>query len=399
MTGLRIALVTRRFWPQAGDDERWVADLAEALRQQGARPTVVTAQWDKAWPVEMVCRQLPLVRLPYSASRGWAARRFRRALAQWLRNKGQEFDVVLVHGDRDDAATAVEAVRHRRAVVVLHAKPDSGEGTNGRARRFSWNGMRPHRAPAVDAVVVSSDSVAADVARHGYLDERIVVIADGVGAVRQRDPAERIPSRRTLSDVNLLLTVDDAELLAVYTGPLRTGRNLETLVAAWSSVAARQPNSRLWIVGDGPLGPALASRIGRAGLDANVLLTGCFDDPELVYQAADVFVLPDATAPSRSLIEAVVAGLPAVAAESEFSRGLIVPGENGLLVPAGDGDHLVAGALQLFLHPPLPATLAVHAQRVREQYSLATSAIEHLRLFERLLAAKTDRPGLAESAK
>jgi mannosyltransferase len=101
-----------------------------------------------------------------------------------------------------------------------------------------------------------------------------------------------------------------------------------------------------------------------------------------------VFVLPDASGPSRSLIEAVAAGLPAVASDSEFSRSLVVPGENGVLVPPGDGDRLVAGALQLFRHPPMPATLAAHALRVREQYSLDNAAAEHLRLFERLLAAK-----------
>jgi glycosyltransferase involved in cell wall biosynthesis len=388
MTGLRVALVTRRFWPQAGDDERWAADLAEAMRRQGARPTVVTAQWDKTWSTEMNCRGLPLVRLPYSGSRSWAGRRFRRALALWLRTKGRQFDVVLVCDDRDDAATAVEAVRDRPAVVVLRAKPIVGEGSNGRLRRFPWNGMRQSRPPAVDAVVVARDSVTADVARQGFPRERIVAIADGVGELRERDPAQRTASRRTLSEVNLLLTVADAAMLAVYIGPLETGRHLETLVDAWSSLAERSPDSRLWLIGDGPLGPALASRIRRAGLDANVLMTGCFDDPELIHQAADVFVLPDASGPSRSLIEAVAAGLPAVASDSEFSRSLVVPGENGVLVPPGDGDRLVAGALQLFRHPPMPATLAAHALRVREQYSLDNAAAEHLRLFERLLAAK-----------
>ena len=50
---LRVALVTRRFWPLVGGTERVMANLAEELPQLGVKPIVLTAQWDSHWPVEI----------------------------------------------------------------------------------------------------------------------------------------------------------------------------------------------------------------------------------------------------------------------------------------------------------------------------------------------------------
>ena len=66
MTPLRIAMVTRRFWPLVGGAEMVMANLSQQFLEQGARPVILTAMWDPAWPTGLVHREVPVVRRSHS---------------------------------------------------------------------------------------------------------------------------------------------------------------------------------------------------------------------------------------------------------------------------------------------------------------------------------------------
>ncbi|MCH7540918.1 MAG: glycosyltransferase family 4 protein [Proteobacteria bacterium] len=78
--------------------------------------------------------------------------------------------------------------------------------------------------------------------------------------------------------------------------------------------------------------PELAQRIRFLGYRRDV--------PELL-RAADIFTLPShREGMPRSIIEAMMTGLPVVATDIRGSREEVVPGETGLLVPVGDSEVL-----------------------------------------------------------
>jgi glycosyltransferase involved in cell wall biosynthesis len=107
--------------------------------------------------------------------------------------------------------------------------------------------------------------------------------------------------------------------------------------------------------------PARAPRIRFLGYRADV--------PEIL-RAADAFVLPShREGMPRSIIEAMLAGLPVVATDIRGSREEVVPGQTGLLVPVRD-EAALAGALQaLAADPGLRARMgAAGLARARELY-------------------------------
>lgn len=110
----------------------------------------------------------------------------------------------------------------------------------------------------------------------------------------------------------------------------------------------------LVLVGDGPMRSQIEARIRELGIEGNVRITG-WASGEVVQQelaAARAMVLPsfaeglpvvimEALALERPVISSSIAGIPE----------LVIPGENGWLVPAGDVDALVEAMKQAIETP------------------------------------------------
>ena len=119
MTGLRLAFVTRRFWPLVGDNELLVATLGEELLKRGHQPTIVTPKYGKYWPNQICVRAVPVVRLPHPPPRTWGNVRYSFAVSRWLQLKQNELDAVVISGPPDDGLTALGALRSSKVAVVV----------------------------------------------------------------------------------------------------------------------------------------------------------------------------------------------------------------------------------------------------------------------------------------
>jgi glycosyltransferase involved in cell wall biosynthesis len=107
--------------------------------------------------------------------------------------------------------------------------------------------------------------------------------------------------------------------------------------------------------------PALRDRIRFLGYR---------DDMAELMRAADIFTLPShREGMPRSIIEAMLTGLPVVATDVRGSREEVVDGETGLLVPVRDATAL-AGALQSLVQDPARrhAMGAAGLERARSLY-------------------------------
>ena len=87
MSEMRIAMITRRFWPLVGGAEMVMANLASEFQRQGAKPVLLTAQWDPTWPKQFTHRDVEVQRLPNPERRGWGTFVYMDALSRWLRTK------------------------------------------------------------------------------------------------------------------------------------------------------------------------------------------------------------------------------------------------------------------------------------------------------------------------
>ncbi len=161
--------------------------------------------------------------------------------------------------------------------------------------------------------------------------------------------------------------------------------------------AMRDVDAELWIAG-GRLESDHAGDVGRS-LDAALAdpmrgpriraLDYRQDVPDLL-RAADIFVLPShREGMPRSIIEAMLTGLPVVATDIRGSREEVIDGETGLLVPVADPAALAAGLSRLARDPSMRARMgAAGRTRALLHYDEAKVVARQLALLEGLAAAR-----------
>ena len=140
----------------------------------------------------------------------------------------------------------------------------------------------------------------------------------------------------------------------------------------------------------------LKSRIAAAGLTRRIVFLGDVDDITLWYRRFTLFV-----APSRqegfglTPLEAMASETAVVASDAGSYPSMIRRGINGMIVPAGDLDALVAAVEPYFRDPHSAREQGRMAlEFVRDNFSMATEARRIRAVYDRLWTEgqKTTRP-------
>ena len=179
----------------------------------------------------------------------------------------------------------------------------------------------------------------------GRIDpDRLVVIPNGV------DPA---PFDRAEPLGRDAIGVPADAHLALFIGRLDVQKGLPTLLDAAERVAAARPDWHLALVGDGPEGPSLRERAaGVPELAGRVHWLGRRDDVPRLLKSADLLVLPSRWEGMPNVVlEAMAARRAVVATAVEGTEELVVPGQNGWLVPVGDPEALGDALLEAAADP------------------------------------------------
>jgi glycosyltransferase involved in cell wall biosynthesis len=143
-------------------------------------------------------------------------------------------------------------------------------------------------------------------------------------------------------------------------GPNNPTKGLGDLLPAFMQLRQRYPELRLRVVGDPPEGLAGVAGVEIAGRVPRVSMP---DE----YRRSDLFVLPTlADNTPVTLMEAMAAGLPAVATAVGGIPEMVVPGVTGRLVPAGDIPALSASIEGLLADPALRRQMGSAGRDVAE---------------------------------
>lgn len=201
--------------------------------------------------------------------------------------------------------------------------------------------------------VTSAYAARAAIAAYGLDPRKVRVASEALdAAVRGRAAAAR-GARRAGGDP------DNAVVLSVARQYRR--KDTPTLVRAFGRLAARMPEARLRIVGDGPRLAANRRLAANLKLAGKVSFTGALSSTDALdaeYRAARVFCLP-----SRQegfgivFLEAMAYGLPIAAAAAGAVPEVAPDGETSLLVPAGDPAALAEALERLLTDAELAARL------------------------------------------
>lgn len=384
MTSLRLALVTRRFWPLPGGIENTMSRVCEELVRRGHRVVAYAPRSQSEWPVATDYHGVRIRRLEPSVGRWWSEARYvRRLCAEVFPAAGEPPDVVLTLGLKTDAYAVVGAAAPRGVPVLLQPERPGLTGDCHWQLEASCGARIKRRCYGAAGYVAVTSLMERELIAAGYARSRIHRLPLGVPIRDATPPQGKLEARRNLALADPALSVEDASPLVVCVGRLRVGRGLDLLLEAWRRIAARRPEPVLWFVGEGPDAAYLRERVFELGLARRVRLTGAFDDVEDVFRAADVAVFPPPDdGLSVGLLEAASFGVPIVASDTLTHRELLTDGVEVRLHRRQDVDSLIA-ALEATFDDARAAVLGEAARlRIVAEHSLAQMVDGYERLFD-----------------
>jgi glycosyltransferase involved in cell wall biosynthesis len=349
--------------------ERWILALLRNLDPARVRSTVVTLKDGPDCPTALVDE---------ASRQGFPARPIDapgrlsgagvRAFGDLCRSG--DVDIVHAHGYKPDVYGLLARRRGGYKLLITphgwNHQTDLKEGAYEFVDRLSF--------VFADAVAPLSEGLARSL-WWLPLGRRLRLISNGVdtaevdGVEGGELPMEHGPEDFIIGYVGRLEHVKGVDVLVEGLGRLGPGR--------W----------RCLIVGDGPDRAALEARVRTLGLEGRVVFAGFRQDRIALLKRLDLFVLPSRSEGTpRSLMEAMVAGVPALGADIPGIRVLIEPGRTGWVFPSGDPEALAAALRERMERSDGARPVAEAGRRlVHERFSAARMARDYERLFAELV--------------
>ncbi len=160
--------------------------------------------------------------------------------------------------------------------------------------------------------------------------------------------------------------------LIVTAGRLVPWKNVGGVIDAVAELRTKRSQASLVVVGGGPERTVLIVRAEQK-LKGGHVFTGMLShrDTLAVMKSADVFVLNSSyEGLSHLLIEALALGVPTIATSVGGNPEVIIDGENGLLVPAGDTEALTNALTRVLGGKALRARLSARAVKSANRFSV-----------------------------
>jgi glycosyltransferase involved in cell wall biosynthesis len=218
--------------------------------------------------------------------------------------------------------------------------------------------------PVADRLVALTESHRRSLAAELRVPEaRFRVVGSGVDLSRFEVSLPRAAARRAAC------LPEQGPLVGIIAA-LRPEKNHALFLAAAARVLAKVPDARFLIAGDGPARDDVARHALASGLGDRLLLLGARQDVPALYRALDVAVLsshPIVETLPVTLLEAAASGTPAVATAVGSVTDVVVHGETGYVVPAGDVAGLAERIVELLRDAELRERLGAAARRRAEQ--------------------------------
>lgn len=232
--------------------------------------------------------------------------------------------------------------------------------------------------PGAKAVVAVSRSLER-IARTAWGQKQVVYMPNGVDVAALAAPPQpdAIPG---------LHKTDDALLVGTLAG-LRREKNLPRLVRCFAR-ATIGLSARLAIIGEGAEREAIEAEAAACGVADRVVMPGFLKHPARYVGLFDVFALSSDTEQFPiSLVEAMGAGVPAIATDVGDVREIVSADNRPFIIPPADEEGFAAGMRHLLEDVALRRRLgAANRARAAEHFSFAACAERYAALYARVAA-------------
>jgi len=217
----------------------------------------------------------------------------------------------------------------------------------------------------------------------GIDPRKIHIIENGIHTGRYEEVDEG-----AVAEVRRSLGLGPEHSVVIMVARLHPEKAHDALLKAAHDLVRWRSQIRFLIVGDGPLRQSLMATAVELGLKDHILFLGERNDVATLLHAADVLVLPSRpvieTLP-LSVMEAMAAGVPAIASSVGSVPDMITDGENGRLIPPADAAALAAAIREILQDHAAADRIRENARRtVTERFTVSRMVAQYEELFERL---------------
>jgi glycosyltransferase involved in cell wall biosynthesis len=176
-------------------------------------------------------------------------------------------------------------------------------------------------------------------------------------------------------------------LLVGMVGRLEPVKGPRFFIEAAKEVAAKFPEARFCMVGEGSLREELKKLAADRGLAGKLTFTGWRDDAREIISCLDILVLPSLNeAVGLVLLQAQAQGVPVVAFAVGGVAEALVEGRTGLLVPERDHCALAGAVCGLLANEEARREMGARgAEWVKGRFTEERMVADHRALYKRLM--------------
>lgn len=254
--------------------------------------------------------------------------------------KHEHLDLLHVHYAIPHASAAFMARQILKSQGILIPFVTTLHGTD-----ITLVGKDPSFEPVItfclnesDAVTAVSESLKKDTYTHFSTSKKISVIPNFIPVSEEKVSVDqKIRMRYSKIDEPILCHISN----------FRKVKRVEDVMRVFAKVNAVKP-SNLLLVGDGPERFLIEELCRELDLCTRVKFLGKIQDPSLVLELADLFILPSETESfGLAALEAMSVGVPVISSNTGGIPEVNKHGVSGLLSDVGDVDDMAKNALSI----------------------------------------------------
>jgi glycosyltransferase involved in cell wall biosynthesis len=357
--GLRVAMVTETFPPEVNGVARTVGLMVDGLRERGHAVQLVRPRQhagdvatQEASYEELLRPGLPIPRYTQLKMGLPGASALLRAWRAWRPQ------VVHIATEGPLGWSALSAANQLGVPVVtdFHTNFHAYSRDYGIAwlKRPITSYLRRFHNRA-GSTLVPTRELAAQLDELGF--ERLRIVGRGV------DPEVFSPARRS-AELRARWGADEDTPVALCVSRFAREKNFPLVIEAYRAMRRVRPDTRLVLVGDGPLYGEL-QRAGVGCVIAGRLVNGALSAH---YASADVFLFPSITETFGNVtLEAMASGLGVVAYDYAAARAHLEHERSALLASFDDRAAFIAQAERLAREPQLARRLGRTARELAQK--------------------------------
>ncbi|WP_455534926.1 glycosyltransferase [Roseburia inulinivorans] len=366
---------------EKGGVERNAIWVSNELAKRGYQVDVVfvrseEGQLKKFHPL-VHCVKMQYKRIPALNQRLSDAFSIRKEFGKYLAGQDNKHTVVLAF---QSASVAIGVCRKHKVKVIcrLSNHPSAVKYEKSKLRKIS-EFVKPYTYKKADQVIGNSERLSEDFGK--LIHKKVITIYNPIDFTQiEQAVTEEIPEelKREAADFKgrLLITV----------GRITRQKDMQTLLKGYAASRAKE-KSMLWIVGEGGERDEISQLIGQLHLEEHVHLLGYQSNVYKFMKYADLFVQTSLyEGCPNALIEAVAAGLPAIATDCLSGPDeVLLQGQGGDLIPIGDAAKLAERIDAYFDDPKELQEKQRFAKAKLDRFKNETTMERYINLLEQVL--------------